>query len=51
MLDLSAELSREAHTYFVPVEYTRFARERVGEGALWTAPRLCGTCVGVSWKG
>jgi probable F420-dependent oxidoreductase len=39
MLDLSAERSLGAHTYFVPVEHTRFARERVGAGAL-LAPEL-----------
>jgi probable F420-dependent oxidoreductase len=39
MLDLSAQRSLGAHTYFVPVEHTRFARERVGETAL-VAPEL-----------
>ncbi len=39
MLDLSAERSRGAHTYFVPVEHTRFARARVGDRAL-IAPEL-----------
>jgi probable F420-dependent oxidoreductase len=39
MLDLSAERSRGAHTYFVPIEHTRFARGRVGESAL-VAPEL-----------
>jgi probable F420-dependent oxidoreductase len=39
MLDLSAQRSRGAHTYFVPVEHTRFARLRLGEGAL-IAPEL-----------
>jgi probable F420-dependent oxidoreductase len=39
MLDLSAERSRGAHTYFVPVEHTRFARARVGDSAL-VAPEL-----------
>jgi probable F420-dependent oxidoreductase len=39
MLDLSARRSRGAHTYFVPVEHTRFARQRLGEGEL-IAPEL-----------
>ena len=39
MLDLSAERSLGAHTYFVPAEHTRFARERIGAGAL-LAPEL-----------
>jgi probable F420-dependent oxidoreductase len=30
MLDLAAERSLGAHTYFVPAEHTRFARERLG---------------------
>ncbi len=30
MLDLSAERADGAHPYFVPVEHTRFARERLG---------------------
>ena len=34
MLDLSAERSLGAHPYFVPVEHTRAARERLGTGAL-----------------
>ena len=34
MLDLAAERSRGAHPYFVPVEHTRFARERLGAGPL-----------------
>jgi probable F420-dependent oxidoreductase len=32
MLDLAAELAHGAHTYFVPVEHTRIARERLGAG-------------------
>ena len=32
MLELSAELSAGAHPYFVPVEHTAFARERLGPG-------------------
>ena len=39
MLDLSAERARGAHTYFVPVEHTRFARGRIGDRAL-LAPEL-----------
>ena len=34
MLDLAKERSLGAHPYFVPVEHTRFARERLGEGPL-----------------
>jgi probable F420-dependent oxidoreductase len=32
MLDLAAERSLGAHTYFVPPEHTRLARERLGPG-------------------
>jgi probable F420-dependent oxidoreductase len=39
MLELSAERSRGAHTYFVPVAHTRAARERLGDGPL-LAPEL-----------
>jgi probable F420-dependent oxidoreductase len=39
MLDLAAEHTTGAHTYFVPVEHTRFARERLGPGKL-VAPEL-----------
>jgi probable F420-dependent oxidoreductase len=39
MLDLAASRSRGAHPYFVPVEHTRFARERLGPTAL-LAPEL-----------
>jgi probable F420-dependent oxidoreductase len=39
MLQLSAERSLGAIPYFVPVEPTRFARERLGPGAL-LAPEL-----------
>jgi probable F420-dependent oxidoreductase len=39
MLDLSAERSLGAIPYFTPVEHTRFARERMGAGAL-VAPEL-----------
>ena len=34
MLELAAERSLGAHPYFTPVEHTRFARERIGSGAL-----------------
>jgi probable F420-dependent oxidoreductase len=34
MLDLAAERSLGAHPYFVTAEHTRFARERIGSGAL-----------------
>jgi probable F420-dependent oxidoreductase len=34
MLDLAAERSLGAHPYFTPVEHTRYARERLGEGPL-----------------
>ncbi|MBV9197412.1 MAG: LLM class F420-dependent oxidoreductase [Solirubrobacterales bacterium] len=39
MLKLSAERSLGAHTYFVPVEHTRAARETLGETAV-LAPEL-----------
>jgi len=39
MLELARERSAGAHTYFVPVEHTRIARERLGPGAL-LAPEL-----------
>jgi probable F420-dependent oxidoreductase len=39
MLQLSAERSLGAHTYFVPVEHTRAAREQLGPSAL-LAPEL-----------
>lgn len=39
MLDLSAARSLGTHPYFVPVEHTRFTRERLGEGPL-IAPEL-----------
>src|SRR5438270_7875163 len=39
MLDLAGERTAGAHTYFVPVEHTRFARERLGSGKL-LAPEL-----------
>src|SRR4051795_10761036 len=34
MLDLAAERTAGTHTYFVSVEHTRFARDRVGPGKL-----------------
>ncbi len=39
MLDLAAERALGAHTYFIPPEHTRFARERIGPDAL-LAPEL-----------
>jgi probable F420-dependent oxidoreductase len=39
MLDLSFERALGAHPYFVPVEHTRFARERLGAQAL-IAPEI-----------
>ncbi len=39
MLELSAERSLGAHTYFVPVAHTQAARERLGETAI-LAPEL-----------
>jgi probable F420-dependent oxidoreductase len=39
MLDLCRERSLGAHTYFVPVDHTRAARARLGDGAL-LAPEL-----------
>lgn len=39
MLDLARDRSAGAHTYFVPVEHTRVARERLGPGRL-LAPEL-----------
>lgn len=39
MLDLARELTAGAHTYFVPIEHTRFARQRAGPGKL-IAPEL-----------
>src|SRR3954451_12418538 len=37
MLDLAGERTEGTLTYFVPVEHTRFARERLGPGALVAA--------------
>jgi probable F420-dependent oxidoreductase len=39
MLDLAGERAAGTHTYFVPVEHTRFARERLGPDKL-VAPEL-----------
>ncbi len=39
MLDLAGERTAGAHTYFVPVDHTRFARQRLGSGKL-LAPEL-----------
>ena len=39
MLDLSGERSAGTHPYFVPVEHTRFARDRLGADAL-VAPEV-----------
>jgi probable F420-dependent oxidoreductase len=41
MLALSGERSRGAHTYFVPVDHTRFARERLGAGPLIATEMAC----------
>jgi probable F420-dependent oxidoreductase len=42
MLDLAGERTAGTHPYFVPVEHTRFARERLGPGKL-VAPEV--SCV------
>ena len=39
MLELAGERTAGAHTYFIPVEHTQFARERLGPGKL-LAPEL-----------
>jgi probable F420-dependent oxidoreductase len=39
MLDLAGERTAGTHSYFVPVEHTRAARERLGAGKL-VAPEL-----------
>ena len=41
MLELARERSAGAHTYFVPVEHTRSARERLGPGPLLAAELAC----------
>jgi probable F420-dependent oxidoreductase len=41
MLELAGARTAGAHTYFVPVEHTRFARERLGPGKLVAAELAC----------
>jgi probable F420-dependent oxidoreductase len=41
MLDLAGERTAGAHPYFVPVEHTRFARERLGPGKLVATEVAC----------
>ena len=41
MLDLAAQRTAGAHTYFVPVEHTRSARERLGAGKLLATEVAC----------
>jgi probable F420-dependent oxidoreductase len=41
MLELSAERSLGAHTYFVPIEHTRAVRDLFGEGALIATELAC----------
>jgi probable F420-dependent oxidoreductase len=41
MLELARERSAGAHTYFVPVEHTRRARERLGAGKLLAPEVAC----------
>ncbi len=41
MLDLAALRTAGAHTYFVPVEHTRSARERLGPGKLIATELAC----------
>jgi probable F420-dependent oxidoreductase len=41
MLDLAAERTAGAHTYFVPVEHTRAARERLGPDRLIATEVAC----------
>ena len=41
MLELAAERTAGAHTYFVPVAHTRAARERLGPGKLIAAEVAC----------
>jgi probable F420-dependent oxidoreductase len=41
MLDLAAERTAGAHTYFVPVEHTRSARERLGPDRLIATEVAC----------
>lgn len=41
MLDLAGERAAGTHSYFVPVEHTRLARERLGPGKLVAAELTC----------
>ena len=41
MIDLAGQRAAGAHTYFVPVEHTRFARERLGPGKLVATEVAC----------
>ena len=41
MLDLARDRSLGAHSYFVPVEHTRIARERLGAGKLLAPEVAC----------
>jgi probable F420-dependent oxidoreductase len=41
MIDLAGERTAGAHTYFVPVEHTRSARERLGPGKLIATEVAC----------
>ncbi|HEY1592434.1 MAG TPA: LLM class F420-dependent oxidoreductase [Solirubrobacteraceae bacterium] len=41
MVDLAGERAAGAHTYFVPVEHTRVARERLGPGKLVATEVAC----------
>jgi probable F420-dependent oxidoreductase len=41
MLDLAGERTAGAHTYFVPVEHTRSARDRLGPGKLIATELAC----------
>jgi probable F420-dependent oxidoreductase len=41
MLDLARDRTAGAHTYFVPVEHTRSARERLGSGKLLAPEVAC----------
>ena len=41
MLELASERAAGTHTYFVPVEHTRAARERLGPGKLVAAELAC----------
>jgi probable F420-dependent oxidoreductase len=41
MLDLAGERSLGSHPYFIPVEHTRFARDRLGSGQLLAPEVAC----------